>query len=237
MFIIIVKIVIVLSFLGLVFIVLKYNSIIYRGQNLSFKELHLHIGNSVFSFYKIIYSKINKSKPIIANNLLSAYIYIKRFFSLIILQLKNLKSKITVLYDSINEKKRLRKETINNNKNFFEDILSNKEQKVKYKNKEENHKISEENQEKIFGFHEINISSNADNKNKDNIDLEILSQKEKNLLEAIIKNPRDISFYKKLGKVYIAMNNFEDAKNCFQHVIKSGSNDKEIKELLDKISA
>ncbi len=203
MFIIIVKIVIVLSFLGLVFIVLKYNSIIYRGQNLSFKELHLHIGNSVFSFYKIIYSKINKSKPIIANNLLSAYIYIKRFFSLIILQLKNLKSKITVLYDSINEKKRLRKETINNNKNFFEDILSNKEQKVKYKNKEEN-------QEKIFGFHEINISSNADNKNKDNIDLEILSQKEKNLLEAIIKNPRDISFYKKLGKVYIAMNNFED---------------------------
>ena len=228
MFIIIVKIVIVLSFLGLVFILLKYNSIMYRGQNLSFKELPAHINNSIFSFYKIIYSKINKSKPIILKHLLSAYIQIKRFFHFIILQLKNLKSKIEALHYNINEKKRLRKEMIINNKNFFEDILINKE---------ENREAITNNQEKIFGFHEINTNNNSDNKNEDNIDLEILSQKEKNLLEAIIKNPSDISFYKKLGKVYIAMNNFEDAKNCFQHVIKSGSKDKEIKELLDKILA
>ncbi|MEK9147531.1 MAG: tetratricopeptide repeat protein [Patescibacteria group bacterium] len=228
MFIFIVKIVIVLSFLGLVFIVLKYNRIMYRGQNLSFKELHLHIINSSYSLYKnFINSKINKLKPIIVKYLSGAFIYIKKFFSFIILQLKNLESKIAVLYYNINEKKRLRKEMINNNKIFFEDILIDKK---------ENQQENEKKQEKIFGFHEVNINNNTDNKNEDNIDLEILSQKEKNLLEAIVKNPSDISFYKKLGKVYMAMNNFDDAKNCFQYVIKLGSKDKEIKELLDKIS-
>lgn len=261
MFTIIIKIILILSFLGIVFIVLKYNKIKYNERKFSYKELHLHLKDIFFIFYKNsisfineIFRKINKLKPIISKYLYIFYKHIKYLYNFFISFFESLKVKIFKLYDNINERKKIREKVINKNKEFFEDISNNNEEKILNKEKKVNfienkEKIKNENQvnenkevlqvdnEEISGFHEISIIDKNNNKDDDDIDREILEQKEKNLLEAIIKNPREISFYKKLGKVYIAMNNFEDAKNCFQYVIKSGSKDPEIKELLDKMPA
>lgn len=67
------------------------------------------------------------------------------------------------------------------------------------------------------------------------IDKRILQRKEQGLLDAIVKNPQNPNFYKKLGKVYLLMNNLEDARNCFEYAVKLGAQDPEVKSLLLEI--
>lgn len=67
------------------------------------------------------------------------------------------------------------------------------------------------------------------------LDKDILEQKEKWLLYAIAKNPKNPNFYKKLGRIYLQMNSLEDAKNCFEYALKLGSQDPEIRSLLTEI--
>lgn len=67
------------------------------------------------------------------------------------------------------------------------------------------------------------------------VDKRILHRKEQGLLDAIVKNPKNPNFYKKLGKVYLLMNNTDDAKNCFEYALKLGAQDPEIKSLLVEI--
>ena len=67
------------------------------------------------------------------------------------------------------------------------------------------------------------------------IDKRILQRKEQSLLDAIVKNPKNPNFYKKLGKVYLLMNNTADARNCFEHALKLGAQDPEVKSFLLEI--
>lgn len=64
------------------------------------------------------------------------------------------------------------------------------------------------------------------------VDVKILKVKEQNLLEAIIKNPKNPNFYKKLGKIYLQMQHLEDAKQCFEYALKLGAQDPELRSLL-----
>ncbi|MBI3335046.1 MAG: tetratricopeptide repeat protein [Candidatus Portnoybacteria bacterium] len=67
------------------------------------------------------------------------------------------------------------------------------------------------------------------------VDVEILEKKEQGLIDAIAKNPKNPNFYKKLGKIYLQMQNLEDARNCLEHALKLGAKDPEIKSLLLEI--
>ena len=67
------------------------------------------------------------------------------------------------------------------------------------------------------------------------VDLKILERKERSLIDAIAKNPKNASFYKKLGKVYWQLDKVEDAKNCFDYALKLGAQDPEIKGWLSEI--
>lgn len=67
------------------------------------------------------------------------------------------------------------------------------------------------------------------------VDKDILTKKEKWLLYAIAKNPKNTNFYKKLGRIYLQMNNLEDAKNCFEYALRLGSHDPEVKALLSEL--
>lgn len=67
------------------------------------------------------------------------------------------------------------------------------------------------------------------------IDGTILQEKEKWLLYAISKNPKNTSFYKKLGRIYLQMNNPEDARNCLEYALKLGSQDPEVRALLSEM--
>ena len=67
------------------------------------------------------------------------------------------------------------------------------------------------------------------------IDKTILMKKEKWLLYAILKNPKNANFYKKLGRIYLQLNNREDARNCFEYAVQLGSQDPEVKALLSQL--
>ena len=64
---------------------------------------------------------------------------------------------------------------------------------------------------------------------------EILLKKEKALLHAIARNPKEIRLYKSLGMLYLELGERVDAKNCFEQALKLGSQDLEVKEALRKI--
>ena len=81
------------------------------------------------------------------------------------------------------------------------------------------------------GFQEKEILSPLHDSDVD-IDANVLAQKEQNLIEAIRKNPKNPNFYKRLGKIYLQMQNFPDAKNCFEHAVKLGAQDPELNQLI-----
>lgn len=51
---------------------------------------------------------------------------------------------------------------------------------------------------------------------------------EKQLIDLIAKNPRDIDSYRRLGFLYCKQGNKEDAKNCFRQVLKLEPGDLEV---------
>lgn len=63
-------------------------------------------------------------------------------------------------------------------------------------------------------------------------DLALFHQKEEQLLLQITKNPKNPSSYKRLGKVYLQLDNWQDARQCFEHAIKLGARDPELQQLL-----
>lgn len=67
------------------------------------------------------------------------------------------------------------------------------------------------------------------------IDEKILEKKERSLIEAIAKNPKNPNFYKKLGKIYLQMQNTLDARQCFEYALKLGAQDPELRQLLVEI--
>ncbi len=65
------------------------------------------------------------------------------------------------------------------------------------------------------------------------------SYMEKRYIDKIMKNAKDIAAYKKLGDLYVEMNNLTDAKECYAVVLKLKPQDdltrKKMKEILHKI--
>jgi len=51
---------------------------------------------------------------------------------------------------------------------------------------------------------------------------------EKKLVDLITKEPRNIEAYRKLGFLYLKLDNKEDAKNCFREVLKIDPDDLEV---------
>lgn len=63
-------------------------------------------------------------------------------------------------------------------------------------------------------------------------DTELFHQKEEQLLAQIMKDPRNPSSYKKLGKIYLHLENWKDARQCFEYAMKLGARDPELHQLL-----
>lgn len=65
--------------------------------------------------------------------------------------------------------------------------------------------------------------------------LEMLNEKEKELIDGIAKNPKDIEAYKELGFLYLKKKNFPDARSCFRQVLKFNQDETEIRKKLEEI--
>ncbi len=85
------------------------------------------------------------------------------------------------------------------------------------------------------GFQEQEIELSTQKEESDIVDAHALEQKERNLLEAIAKQPKNPNFYKRLGKIYLQMQNIADAKNCFEYALKLGAQDPELSQLIGSI--
>lgn len=127
-------------------------------------------------------------------------------------------------------------------KDFLERLHEEKEASVplsivKEPDKEITSPIKEEDilaEKSLGGFHVHKLEAQRPVREVE-IDKRILQRKEQGLLDAIVKNPQNPNFYKKLGKVYLLMNNVQDARNCFEYAVKLGAQDPEVKSLLLEI--
>lgn len=111
--------------------------------------------------------------------------------------------------------------------------------------KEETHKISsvgwmrgakfipnQSRPENYFG--RLLDSVNPENKGFDllNSGSKEESDKEKQLVDMVVKNPRDIKVYKNLGLLYYERKNYNDARESFKMALKFGSRDKTVQKLM-----
>ncbi|KKU82383.1 MAG: Tetratricopeptide TPR_2 repeat protein [Parcubacteria group bacterium GW2011_GWA2_47_8] len=62
--------------------------------------------------------------------------------------------------------------------------------------------------------------------------LALLKREERALLEAIMRTPRDIRLYKRLGVVYQELGAEQDAQRCFKEALRRGSQDPEVRKAL-----
>ena len=62
------------------------------------------------------------------------------------------------------------------------------------------------------------------------------AKKEKELIKAISRNPKNPQLYKDLGFLYLDLENYKDAQQAFEQTLKLAPFDKEVKEKLDKIN-
>lgn len=63
----------------------------------------------------------------------------------------------------------------------------------------------------------------------------ILRHQERKLLQQIVEHPRDIALYKRLGYVYLELDQPNDAKDCFAQAIKLGSQDPLVRRELQRL--
>lgn len=63
----------------------------------------------------------------------------------------------------------------------------------------------------------------------------ILREQEAILIKQIVKNPKDIALYKRLGFVYLELSEWGDAKECFEQAMKLGSQDPIIRHELKRL--
>ena len=95
---------------------------------------------------------------------------------------------------------------------------------------------------KIFNSIEEDVVGEEENK-RDGVDTgkqekfndDLFLQQEKNILEEIRINPRDMEAYKKLGFLYFEYKNYEDALNSFQQAIKLGCGDEKVLGAIEEI--
>ena len=66
-------------------------------------------------------------------------------------------------------------------------------------------------------------------------ELEKPLQEEQEIIDIIVKNPKNIIAYKALGLFYYKQRNYKDAKASLKTAIKLGSSDKNVQEVLDDI--
>lgn len=92
----------------------------------------------------------------------------------------------------------------------------------------------EKKEEELKGF-QVSKLSKEHLRSEIEVDKHILEEKEQELIEAIAKHPDNPTFYKKLGKIYLQMNNKDDAKNCLEYALKLGARDPEVKSILGEI--
>lgn len=65
----------------------------------------------------------------------------------------------------------------------------------------------------------------------------ILREQERLIIRQIVKQPRDIALYKRLGFVYMELEERSDAKECFEQALKLGSQDPLIRKELERLKA
>ena len=65
---------------------------------------------------------------------------------------------------------------------------------------------------------------------------QLLRQEEQALLDAIMRTPKDIRLYKRLGLVYQELGNDRDAHQCFREALKRGSQDPEVRRALAHVN-
>ena len=87
---------------------------------------------------------------------------------------------------------------------------------------------------KIFNSIEEDAVGKEENKNE--IVNDSFIQREKNILEEIKADPRDMELYKKLGFLYFEYKNHEDALNSFQQAIKLGCKDEKVLKAIEEIN-
>ena len=64
----------------------------------------------------------------------------------------------------------------------------------------------------------------------------ILREQERILIQEIVKKPKDIALYKRLGFVYVELGEIADARECFEQAVRLGSQDPLIRHELKKIA-
>lgn len=95
---------------------------------------------------------------------------------------------------------------------------------------------------KIFNSIEEDVVGKEEDKSEDigikrqeKFNNDLFIQREKNILEEIKINPRNMEAYKKLGFVYFEYKNYEDALNSFRQAIKLGCKDEKVFEAIEEI--
>jgi len=64
----------------------------------------------------------------------------------------------------------------------------------------------------------------------------ILREQERILIQEIVKKPKDIALYKRLGFVYVELGEVADARECFEQAVRLGSQDPLIRHELKKLA-
>lgn len=104
------------------------------------------------------------------------------------------------------------------------------------KTEETMHKVEtvQSNDREEFISSDVNVSTQRESD-------QVRTQKEQEYIEALIKNPRDINAYWKLGILYYRRRNFNDSLACFRQIVKIDPDHDRAKEkaleLIEKMRA
>jgi len=63
-----------------------------------------------------------------------------------------------------------------------------------------------------------------------------IREKEKECIDAIAENPKDVENYRTLGFLYLNQKNYNDARACFRQILKINPEDEEIERKLEEIN-
>lgn len=155
------------------------------------------------------------------NNSGGALLFLEKILKKMKIVFLKLENKFSSWAEKIKEKRNQKKENFEKEeKNFQErenltkNFFRKKEEFKKEQNQEAKKNIEEETKRGVFLKNDFF---------------------ERQMVEKIASNPKDISLYKKLGEYYWELKNFDYAKECFKQVMKLNPRDKNIRQKMKEM--
>lgn len=169
--------------------------------------------------WKIFFWPFGKKKQ--DNNSGGALLFLEKILKKMKIVFLKLENKFSIWAEKIKEKRNQKKENFEKKEknfqereNLTENFFRRKEEFKKEQNQEAKKNIEEETKRGVFLKNDFF---------------------ERQMVEKIASNPKDISLYKKLGEYYWELKNFDYAKECFKQVMKLNPRDKNIRQKMKEM--